>query len=152
MNNIVRQPNREASWGIFNDNLDNVFEGFFRPFNAQTREGNNGSLVPVIDLHENDNSYTVKAEIPGVKKEDIDVTVQDGVITINAEPRYEHEDKKDGRVIRQERRYGKYVRSIRLGKDIDEEKVKANYKDGVLELELPKVEEVKPKKISVNVS
>ena len=152
MNNIVRQPNREASWGIFNDNLDNVFEGFFRPFSAQTREGNNGSLVPVIDLHENDNSYTVKAEIPGVKKEDIDVTVQDGVLTINAETRYEHEDKKDGRVIRQERRYGKYVRSIRLGKDIDEEKVKANYKDGVLELELPKVEEVKPKKISVNVS
>jgi HSP20 family protein len=152
MNNIVRQPNREASWGIFNDNLDNVFEGFFRPFNAQTREGNNGSLVPVIDLHENDNSYTVKAEIPGVKKEDIDVTVQDGVLTINAESRYEHEDKKDGRVIRQERRYGKYVRSIRLGKDIDEEKVKANYKDGVLELKLPKVEEVKPKKISVNVS
>ena len=152
MNNIVRQPNREASWGIFNDNLDNVFEGFFRPFNAQTREGNNGSLVPVIDLHENDNSYTVKAEIPGVKKEDIDVTVQDGVLTINAESRYEHEDKQDGRVIRQERRFGKYVRSIRLGKDVDEEKVKANYKDGVLELELPKVEEVKPKKISVNVS
>lgn len=152
MNNIVRQPNREASWGIFNDNLDNVFEGFFRPFNAQTREGNSGSLVPAIDLHENDNSYSVKAEIPGVKKEDIDVTVQDGVLTINAESRYEHEDKEDGRVIRQERRYGKYVRSIRLGKDIDEEKVKANYKDGVLELELPKVEEVKPKKISVNVS
>ncbi len=152
MNNIVRQPNREASWGIFNDNLDNVFEGFFRPFHGQSREGNNGSLVPAIDLHENDNSYTVKAEIPGVKKEDIDVTVQDGVLTINAESRYEHEDKQDGRVIRQERRFGKYVRSIRLGKDIDEEKVKANYKDGVLELELPKVEEVKPKKISVNVS
>jgi HSP20 family protein len=75
------------------------------------------------------------------------------VLTINAESHYEHEDRQEGgRVIRQERRYGKYVRSIRLGKDVDEEKVKANYKDGVLELELPKVEEVKPKKISVNVS
>jgi hypothetical protein len=73
-----------------------------------------GSLVPAIDLHEDDKSYTVRAEIPGVKKEDIDVTVHDGVLTINAESRYEHEEKEEGRVIRQERRYGKYVRTIRI--------------------------------------
>lgn len=152
MGNIVRQPGRDVRWGLFNDNLDNVFEGFFRPFGTQEGEASTGSLVPAIDLHENEHSYSVRAEIPGVKKEDIDITVHNGVLTINAENRYEHEDKEGDRVIRQERRYGKYVRSIRLGKDIDEAKVKATYTDGVLELELPKVEEVKPKKISVDVS
>jgi len=73
-------------------------------------------------------------------------------LTINAESRYQHEDKEQGRVIHQERRYGKYVRSIRLGKDVDESNVKANYNDGVLELELPKLEEVKPKKIEITVN
>lgn len=151
MANIVQQPRREVGWGLFNNNLDDVFEGFFRPYAANPGDVS-GSLVPAIDLHEDDKSYTVRAEIPGVKKEDIDVTVHDGVLTINAESRYEHEEKEEGRVIRQERRYGKYVRTIRLGKDVDDSNVKANYKDGVLELELPKVEEVKPKKIAIEVN
>ena len=152
MVNIVRHPSRDIGWGLFDDNLDNVFEGFFRPFSTQNGEASGNSMVPAIDLHENDNSYSVKAELPGVKKEDIDITVHNGVLTINAETRYEHEDKEGDRVIRQERRYGKYVRSIRLGKDVDEENVKAKYADGILELEIPKVEEVKPKKISIDVS
>ncbi len=152
MKNIVQQPGREAGWGLFNNNLDDVFEGFFRPYSVNPGEVTGGSLVPAIDLHETDSSYTVRAEIPGVKKEDIDVTVHDGMLTINAETRYENEEKEEGRVIRQERRYGKFVRSIRLGKDVDESHVKASYKDGVLELELPKIEEVKPKKISIDVN
>ena len=152
MKTIVREPNREAAWGFNSENLDNIFEDFFRPLNAQSKDLSGGSLVPAIDLHENEDSYTVRAEIPGVKKEDIDVTVHDGVLTINAESRYQHEEKEQGRVIHQERRYGKYVRSIRLGKDVDESNVKANYNDGVLELELPKLEEVKPKKIEITVN
>jgi HSP20 family protein len=150
MNNLTRQPTRNIGWGLFNDDLDNVFEGFFRPFH-EAEESASSSLMPAIDLHENDHDYVVRAEIPGVKKEDIDITVHDGVLSINAESKYQHEDKQGGRVIRQERRYGKYVRSLRLGKNIDESKVKASYKDGVLELVLPKVEEVKPKKISVDI-
>lgn len=152
MSNIVRQPSRNVGWGLFNDDLDNVFEGLFRPFHEQAGESPGSCLVPAIDLHENEHGYTVKAEIPGVNKEDIDVTVHDGMLTINAESRYEHEDKEEGRVIRQERRFGKYVRSIRLGNDVNENNVKANYNDGVLVLELPKVEEIKPKKITVDVS
>jgi HSP20 family protein len=100
---------------------------------------------------ERNNEFVVKAELPGVKKEDIDVSVENGVLTINAETRSETEEKEGDRVIRQERRYGKYVRSLRLGKAVDEKKVKASYRDGVLELVLPKAEEVKPKKISVDV-
>jgi len=147
MVNIVRKAGRPGGWTLFDDDFDNLFGNFLRP----SSESEGGGLVPAIDVHENDHSYTVRAEMPGVKKDDIDVTVQDGILTINAESKYEHEEKEKGRVIRQERRYGKYVRSIRLGRDIDSDKVKANYKDGVLELVLPKVEEVQPKKISVDI-
>lgn len=150
MKNIVQHPAREVGWGLFNNNLDNVFEGLFNPYSDNAAK-ENGNMVPAIDLHETENSYSIRAEIPGVKEEDIDVTVHDGVLTINAESRYENIEE-EGRVIRQERRYGKYVRSIRLGKDVDANNVKASYKDGVLELVLPKVEEVKPKKISINVN
>lgn len=152
MRNIVRQPNEEVGMGYARENLDNLFEGFFRPLNAQSKESNGGSLVPAIDLHENKDSYSVRAELPGVKKEDIDISVHDGLLTINAESHHQHEDKEEGRVIHQERRYGKYVRAIRLGNDVDESNVKARYSDGILELELPKLEEVKPKKIEISIN
>lgn len=149
MRNIVREPNREAAWGFTSDNL---LDGFFRPLNTQPKENIRGSLVPVIDMLEKEHSYTVRAEMPGVKKDDLDVSVHDGLLTINAESHHQHEDKEEGRVIHQERRYGKYVRRIRLGKDVDGSNVKAKYSDGILELELPKLEEVKPKKIEISVN
>ena len=107
--------------------------------------------TPAADISETDTEYLVKAELPGVKKEDIDVSVENGVLTITAESKSETEEKEGERIIRQERRYGRYLRSLRLGKAVDEKQVKASYKDGVLELILPKAEDVKPKKISVNV-
>lgn len=150
MKELVNVNERRPLWGGFND-FDDLFEGFFSPRRiSQNVDG--GALVPAIDVAETDNEYLIKAEIPGVKKEDLNVSVQDGVLTINAESKYKDEERKDGRLIRQERRYGKYVRSMRLGKDVDSTKVKAEYKDGVLELKLPKVEEVKPKKIAIDIS
>ncbi|MFC1665611.1 Hsp20/alpha crystallin family protein [Pseudomonadota bacterium] len=151
MKNIVETPKKQMGWGLFNDDFDNLFEGFFRPMRPFS-EMESGGMIPSVDVKEDDDGYTVKADLPGVKKEDIDVSLQDGLLTINAETKMEKEDKEKGRVIRQERRYGKFVRSMRLGTGINEAKVKASYKDGVLELKLPKSEEVKPKKISVNVS
>ena len=147
MNEIVRAPERQSVWDVFND-LDSMFEGLLRP-TRRTYQG--GGLVPAIDVSETDHEYLVKAELPGIKREDLDVTIQDGVLTINAESSYENEHKEDGRIIRQERRYGKFVRSMRLGEEVDKEKVQAEYKDGVLSLKLPKAEAVKPKKIEVNV-
>ena len=149
MNELVNVNERRPFWGPFSD-FDDLFEGFLSP--RRISRSAEGALVPAIDVSENDNEYVIKAEIPGVKKEDLHVSVQDGVLTINAESKYEEEEKKEGRVIRQERRYGKYVRSMRLGKDVDSSNVKAEYKDGVLELKLPKVEEVKPKKIAIDIS
>jgi len=130
---------------------DDLFGRFFEsPWAIQDADGK--AFVPAVDVSENENEYRVKADIPGVRKEDLNVSVQDGILTINGESRYEDEEKKEGRVIRQERRFGKYSRSMRLGKDVDTSNVKAEYKDGVLELTLPKVEEVKPKKIAIDVS
>ncbi len=146
MNQLVRAPERHSVWDVFND-LDNVFEGLLRP---TRRNFDGGSLVPAMDVSETDHEYLVKAELPGVKKDDLEVSIQDGVLTVNAETKYENGQKENGRTIRQERRYGKYVRSMRLGSEIDKEKVEAEYKDGVLSLRLPKAEAVKPKKIEVN--
>lgn len=150
MNEVSRTPARNIGWGLFSDDFDRLFDGFLRP--ARTGGEEQGkALIPPTDVIEHDNEYLVRAELPGVRKEDIDITVQDGVLTINAESKSAVEERQGGRLIRQERRYGKYVRSMRLGAQIDEGKVKANYRDGVLELRLPKAEEVKPKKISVDV-
>lgn len=152
MRELVNVNERRPLWDAFGD-FDNLFEGFFSPRRMLDVERSGaGALVPAIDVSENDNEYKIRAEIPGVKKEDLNVSVQDGVLTINAESRYEDEEKKEGRVIRQERRYGKFVRSIRLGNDVDTSKVKAEYKDGILELVLPKLDEVKPKAISVDIN
>ncbi len=79
------------------------------------------------------------------------MTLQNGMLTISAEMKQEAEEKEKGRIIRQERRYGKYMRHLRLDTDVDEAKVKATYEDGVLELTLPKVEAVQPKRIPVQV-
>jgi len=150
MRALVNTYDRRPLWGSPSE-LDNIFEGFFSP-RRTVQSIDSGTFVPAVDVSETDNEYRVKAEMPGVKKADLNVNVQDGVLTINAESRYEDEEKKDGRVIRQERRYGKYSRAMRLGKDVDASGVKAEYKDGVLELTLPKLEEVKPKKISITVN
>jgi len=137
-------------WGFAGDDLDRVFEGFFRPL-GWVEEAKAEALVPAIDIREREHEYVVRTDLPGVNKEDIDITLENGVLTITAESKSEKEEKEDGRVLRQERRYGRYVRSLRLGTQVDSAKLKANYKDGVLELTLPKAEEMKPKKISVDV-
>ncbi len=150
MNSIVKRSDRLPGWDLFND-LDRFFDGFIRT--PRNWEGaGSGAIVPAIDVTETESEYHVKAELPGVSKDDLDVSIQDGVLSINAETKYEKEEKKEGRIVRQERQYGKIVRSMRLGDDVDTENVKADYKDGVLSLTLPKLASVQPKKIDVSVS
>ncbi|MGA8261844.1 MAG: Hsp20/alpha crystallin family protein [Arenicellales bacterium] len=152
MNELARVPESRSLWGVFDD-FDSLFDDFWRPARAaRLGRGAGGAFAPALDVTETENEYRVRADLPGVKKEDLDISVQDGVLTINAETKYEDEEKKEGRVIRQERRYGKFVRSMRLGDSVDTNKIKADYKDGVLNLVLPKAEEVRPKRIDVKVS
>lgn len=153
MTRLIRREERTPMrrWGLFDEDLDRMFEGFFQPVRWM-EEAASQNLVPAMDVVERDNEYLVKTEMPGVKKEDIQVSMENGVLTISAETKSEEKEEKEGRLIRQERRYGKYIRSLRLGTEIDSAQVKAAYKDGVLELTLPKAEAVKPKKIAVDVA
>ncbi len=137
--------------GFFSDDFDNLFEGFFRPMTRFPRD-ENGSMMPAVDVIDEDNQYVVKAELPGVKREDIDVSINNGVLTINAERKMEEESKDEkGRVIRRESRYGQYLRTMTLDNSVDVKNVKADYTDGILKLVLPKAEEAKPQKIEVAV-
>ena len=149
MNTLMHVPrNGLRPW---TRDFDSLFEGFLLPARWMEESASEG-LIPALDVIERDNEFIVRAEMPGIKKDEIEVSLENGVLTLGAQTTSATEEKDGERVIRQERRYGKYVRSLRIGKDIDEKKVKAAYKDGVLELTLPKAETVKPKKINVDVS
>lgn len=107
--------------------------------------------TPTVDISETDGEYLIKAELPEVKKEDVKVTVENGVLTLQGERRQEKEEK-GKKFHRVERSYGSFVRSFALPESVDDSAVKAEYKDGVLNLHLPKSEKVKPKAIEVKVA
>src|SRR5439155_13006421 len=105
--------------------------------------------TPLADSTEDDREYVIKAELPELKKEDIKVTAENGVLTISGERKFEKEEIKYHRV---ERGYGSFVRTFALPEDADAEKIKAAFKQGILEVHLPKNEKAKPKQIEVNVA
>ncbi len=103
-----------------------------------------------VDLAERDDRYVISAELPGVKSEDLNVTVENDVLTISAEKHDEFEGKEDG-VYRRERSFGRLSRSFKLGDQVNAGKIDAEYKDGVLTLNLPKAEKAKPREVKVKV-
>lgn len=103
-----------------------------------------------VDVSEDDGAYTVKAEIPGVKKEDIDVSIDGNTVAISAEVKQEKEAKEGRRVVRSERYYGSVYRGFTLGHEVNEAKAEATYADGVLTLRLPKKAGTAAKKLSVS--
>ncbi|MBX7257086.1 MAG: Hsp20/alpha crystallin family protein [Candidatus Hydrogenedentes bacterium] len=105
---------------------------------------------PTVDLKETDDAYALEADLPGLKKEDIDLTVVDNLVTIKGSRKHEAETKEKG-YHRVERRYGSFERSFEIPGGFDAEKIKAHYEDGVLKVTLPKREEAKPKQIEVKV-
>ena len=106
---------------------------------------------PLVDITEDEKEYLIKADLPEVKKEDVKLTVQNDVMTISGERKYEKEEK-GKKYHRVERAYGSFMRSFTLPEDADGSKVSAEYKDGVLRVRLPKSEKAKPKSIEVKVS
>ena len=108
------------------------------------------SWAPSVDIEEKNGSYLVKADLPGLKKEDIHVELRDGYLTLKGERKSEHEEKKEN-YHRIERSYGSFQRSFRVPEGITEKDIKAKYKDGVLELTIPAPKEEKPKAIEVKV-
>jgi HSP20 family protein len=138
------------------DPFEDVFKGFFRPVSLSNLD----SAAPQfkMDVEEDERSYTVCAEIPGVDKENIQVTIDGSQVSINAEVRRENEVKdgernslKEGlRSLRSERYYGKVSRTFILENEVDEAQAEANYKDGVLQLRLPKKTTTSAKRLTIN--
>lgn len=106
---------------------------------------------PALDVYDDKDRFGVTVELPGMKKEDIHLSIQDGVLTVSGERKHERENK-EGETFRSERFFGKFQRSVTLPAMVDAAKVKASYKDGILSIDLPKAEEAKPKQIEVSVS
>jgi HSP20 family protein len=133
------------------DPFSDAFEDMFRRMWRPVRWEGEAAAAPEIkvDVEENDKSYIVKAEIPGVKKEDIDVQIDANVVTISAESKREKQVEEKGKVIRSERYYGSMLRSFSLGNDVDQAEATAKYTDGVLELTLPKKATSATKKLTV---
>ncbi|MDZ7723311.1 MAG: Hsp20/alpha crystallin family protein [candidate division KSB1 bacterium] len=123
-----------------------LFDRFFDDFLRETED----SMVwtPRMDVKENKNSYTVMTDLPGLEKKDIDVSIQDNVLTVKGERR-QVETNKDENSHFEERYYGTFQRSVTLPGKVDDKKVKAEYTEGVLKLTLPKAEEAKSKQIEI---
>ncbi|MDQ6972919.1 MAG: Hsp20/alpha crystallin family protein, partial [Mariprofundaceae bacterium] len=108
-----------------------------------------GQWAPSVDIRETEDALLVQAELPGIDKKDVKVEVHDGVLTLSGERRYE-KDVKEENVHRVERAYGSFSRSFSLPSEIDGEKVEAHMKDGVLEVRLPKRENVRPRAVEIH--
>jgi HSP20 family protein len=129
--------------------INHLFDGSFFPTLSLDDDMSLGSWRPVVDIYENEDSVVVKAELPGVDKKDIKVDLKDGVLTLTGERSHEKEVNED-KYYRKERAYGRFHRSFTVPAEIDPDKIKAEFKDGVLKVEIPKPEEQKPKKIAVH--
>ena len=127
-----------------------LFQGFFRPMRSMATTQDTELASMKIDVTESDGAYTVKAELPGVDKKDIDVQIDGRIVSINARVERNKEEKDGERVIRRERYSGAFSRSFSLAGEVDEANAKAEYKDGVLSLSLPKRAPTDQKRLTIS--
>jgi HSP20 family protein len=129
------------------DEFDRLFD-----FSWPSRDtGLLGGWSPALDVFDDKDNLVVTLEVPGIKKDDIEISLHDGMLTVSGERKDEREQT-EGQAFRSERYFGKFQRSLSLPTAVDAGKVKANYKDGILTIHLPKAEEAKPKQITVSAS
>ena len=149
---IVRwEPFREMV--TIQDRMNRIFDEAFRANRSAGSEEDYAlaAWAPAVDIYEQEGNIVLKAELPGVDPKDVDVRVENNVLTLRGERKLDSDVKKEG-YHRVERAYGSFGRSFTLPTVVDTEKIKAEYKDGVLRVTLPKREEAKAKQISINVT
>jgi HSP20 family protein len=139
-------------WDPFRE-MEALLNTYTMPARRKATAEDNGSLAtgdwaPVVDILETDNAFVLKVELPGVEKDDVDVSIDNRILTIKGEKKNDNKDKK---IHRTECRYGSFVRNFTLPQDVDVDKVEAACKNGVLSLTLTKMEQAKPKQIEVKV-
>jgi HSP20 family protein len=152
--NIIRYQNAGRSdlaqafdrFAALRDEMDRLFDHSFGP--VFRTHGSFGRWAPALDVYQDKDQFTVVAELPGLRKEDIEISLHNGVLTLSGERKQE---KKNEEGYRSERYFGRFQRSVTLPASVDGNKVKASYQDGVLKVVLPKAEEAKPKQIEVSV-
>jgi HSP20 family protein len=132
------------------DEVNRLFDNFFTGLPERRRGLLEGEWAPSVDIAETDNEVVVTAELPGVKQDDVDITITDDVLTLKGEKK-EEKEVKEKNYHRIERSYGSFQRSVSLPAGVQADKAKATYKDGVLHITVPKTEEAKPKQIKINV-
>lgn len=129
------------------DPFEDAVRSIMRPWRLETAE----SAPRIrIDLAEQNGNYAVRAEIPGVRRDDIDVRIDGNLVTISAEVKKDWEEKKEGRMLRTERQYGYASRSFTLASPVDESRADAKYENGILELTLPKKAAASTKRLSIH--
>ncbi len=136
--------------------MDRLFSDFLEPYPRRLRSWlpkttEAGVFVPNVDMYERNNEVVLKAELPGIDKKDINISITEDTLTLKGETKKEEEVKEECYYC-SERSYGSFTRTISLPADVDSEKAKANFKNGVLEIVFPKKEEAKAKAIKVDVS
>jgi HSP20 family protein len=127
-----------------------LFEPFFGRFEFVDDAMKSGTWAPPVDVAEEGDKILVKVEVPGVNEKDLKVNFEDGLLTVSGERQFERKDERNYHRI--ERTYGTFVRSFNLPRSVDASAIKASYLNGVLEIEIPKREEAKPRQIQINVS
>ncbi len=135
------EPNSE-----FRTLQSRFFEPFFR-LNVLDDERGNGTWVPPMDIAEESDRLLIRVEVPGVEEKDLQVNFEDGLLMISGERQFER--KEDRNYHRIERSYGSFSRSFTLPRNVDSNKISATFKNGILEIEVPKLEEAKPKQIQI---
>ena len=135
--------------GVFSlqDQINRLFN---ERFDRSSEEGSLATWAPAVDIHETEHELVVKADLPGVKPEELDVRVENNILTIRGERKFEKKVNEDN-YLRVERSYGSFSRSFSLANTVNTEAIKADYSDGVLTLSIPKREEAKAKQIKVQV-
>jgi HSP20 family protein len=147
MNLVKWNPWREMPTlpGRFN----RLFDDPFFHIGQMADDSDLGVWNPAVDLYEKDDHFMIKAELPGVNKDDIKIDLKDRLLTLSGERTYDNEVKEEN-YYRRERSYGKFQRAFTLPAEVDSDKIKAEFKDGVLEVEIPKPEEKKAKKVTIH--
>ena len=150
---LIRWKPNAANWEPLNS-LESIREEMNRMFDTSARRQPSlwgGAFAPAIDVVEEKDGFVVRADLPGLSKDDVSVAIQDNILTIKGERKSEVEQTK-GNIYHQERVYGQFLRTVELPVRVEAGKVQATFKDGVLTVSLPKSEEAKPKEIKVNLN
>ena len=146
---IMRWRPRGDLFSVRNE-MNRLFDNFFTGWPEPRKGLLEGEWAPSIDVTETEGEITVTAELPGVKQEEVDITITDDVLTLKGQKK-EEKEVKDRNYHRIERSYGSFQRSVRLPTDVQAGEAKAAYKDGILTITIPKAEEAKPKQIKIDV-